>query len=257
VLDLDPVELDVLTVRDVGGAAGEVVRDIGDRAQLFGGQLAAVDADAHHQVLVLELMGLKCRRAAAVDSGLALSVQAPPAETSVKIILGDRGESALGVDVLDPFADIEAIVFGLIDLVFVQRFTTVDLPLAIGLLRPLRSPRGLVTWGLLVRFHLSGHGHLQTLRGTSGKSRYKRIDCSTNSFLRQCHSSSYDATVVARRASQTSPKGAAAVLRRAPQSSLRGRREAGRARCRRVLRAPRGCQCRCRGDRGWSPGRGS
>src|SRR5699024_1404573 len=161
----------------------EVVRDVGDRAQLFGGEFAAVDADAHHQVLVLELMGLERRRAAAVDSGLALSVQAPPAETSVKIVLGDRGESALGVDVLDPFADIEAVVLGLFDLVFVQRFATVDLPLPIRLLRPLRSLGSLVTWGLVVRFHLSGHGHLQTLRGTSGKLRYKRIDCSTNSRL--------------------------------------------------------------------------
>src|SRR5699024_704839 len=56
------------------------------------------------------------------------------------------------------------------------------------------------------------------------KSRYKRIDCSTNSLLRQCHSPSYDVTVVTRRASQTSPKGAAAVLRRAPQSSPGGGR---------------------------------
>src|SRR5699024_1294548 len=121
VLDLDPVELDVLTVRDIGGAAGEVVRDVGDRAQLFGGELAAVDAVAHHQGLVRELMGLKCGRAAAVDSGPALSVQTPPAATSVKIVLGDRGESALGVDVLDSFADIEASVFVLIYLIFVQR----------------------------------------------------------------------------------------------------------------------------------------
>src|SRR5699024_10272432 len=42
VLDLDPVELDVLTVRDVSGAAGEVVRDVRDRPQLFGGEFAAV-----------------------------------------------------------------------------------------------------------------------------------------------------------------------------------------------------------------------
>src|SRR5699024_746788 len=133
--------------------------------------------------------------------------------------------------------DIEAIVLGLIDLVFVQRFTTVDLPLSIGLLRPIRSPRGRVTWGLLVRFHLSGHGHLQTLRGTSGKLRYKRIDCSTNSRLQQCHSLSYDVTD---------------VTRRAPQSSLRGRRTAGRARCRRALRELR--ERGGRGARGWSRG---
>src|SRR5699024_9753521 len=224
VLDLDPVELDVLTVRDVGGAAGEVVRDVRDRPQLFGGEFAAVDADAHHQILVLELMGLEGRRATAVDSGFALSVQAPPAETSVKIIGGDRGESALGVDVLDPVADIEAVVLGLIDLIFVQRFTAVDLPLPIGLLRPLRSLGGLVTCGLLVRFHLSGHGHLQTLRGTSGTSRYKRIDCSTNSRLQQCHSSSYDVTEVAQRASSSrsrtiSPSPAGTAWARVPRGS--------------------------------------
>src|SRR5699024_9819315 len=99
--------------------------------QLFGGEFAAVDADAHHQILVLELMGLEGRRAAAVDSGLTLSVQPPPAETSVKIIGGDRGESALGVDVLDLVTDIEAVVLGLIDLIFVLLFTTVDFPLSI------------------------------------------------------------------------------------------------------------------------------
>src|SRR5699024_2883288 len=106
VLDLDLMQLDVLTVRYVGGAAGDVVRGVRDRAQLFGGGVAGVHADADHQILVPELMGREGRRAAAVDSGLALSVQAPPAETSVKIIVGDRGESALGVDVLDPVTDI-------------------------------------------------------------------------------------------------------------------------------------------------------
>src|SRR5699024_2343602 len=132
VLDLDPVELDVLTVRDVSGAAGEVVRDVRERAQLFGGEFAAVDADAHHQILVLELMGLEGRRAAAVDSGCALRVAAPPGGTCVKISGGDRGESALRADVLDPATDIEAVVLPLIDLIFVERFTAVDFPLSIG-----------------------------------------------------------------------------------------------------------------------------
>src|SRR5699024_5829479 len=183
VLDLDPVELDVLAIREVGAAAGEFVRDLGDRAQLLGGELAAVDADPEHEVLVLELMGLEGGCPAAVDAGFALSVQPPPAEAPVQIIGVDRGESALRVDGLDPVADVESVVFGLVDLVLVQRFMTVDLPLPIRLLRTSWSLSGPVTWCLLVRFHLSGHGHLQTLRGTSGKSRYKRIDCSTNSRL--------------------------------------------------------------------------
>src|SRR5699024_8879685 len=48
VLDPDPVVLDVLTVGDVGGVAGELGRHPGDHAQLLGGQRAAVDAHAHH-----------------------------------------------------------------------------------------------------------------------------------------------------------------------------------------------------------------
>ena len=42
VLDADPVELDVLPVGDVGGVAGELSGDLGDRAQLAEVKSAAV-----------------------------------------------------------------------------------------------------------------------------------------------------------------------------------------------------------------------
>jgi hypothetical protein len=56
------------------------VRDLADHAQLVRGQLAAVDADAEHEVLVVELLRLQDRGLAAVDPGLALGVEPPPAQ---------------------------------------------------------------------------------------------------------------------------------------------------------------------------------
>ena len=120
-LDLDPVQLDVLAVGQVGGVAAELGRDAGDDAQLLGGQLAAVDADAQHEVLVLELVRLEGRGAAAVDAGLALRVQAPHAEAAVQIGRVDRREAALRVDVLDALAHREAVVDLLPLLVAVER----------------------------------------------------------------------------------------------------------------------------------------
>ena len=95
VLDADPVQLDVLPVGDVGGAAGEVDRDLADHAQLLAGQGTAVDADAQHEVLVVELVRLERRGLAAVDAGLALGVEAVPAEPAAQVARVDRGEAAV------------------------------------------------------------------------------------------------------------------------------------------------------------------
>ena len=94
-LDLDPVQLDVLAVGEVGGVAAELGRDAGDHPQLLGRQLAAVDADPQHEVLVLELVRLEGRGPAAVDPGLALRVETPHAEPPVQVGRVDRGEPAL------------------------------------------------------------------------------------------------------------------------------------------------------------------
>ena len=115
-------------------------RDAGDDAQLLGGQLAAVDADAQHEELVLELVRLEGRGAAAVDAGLALRVEAPHAEAAVQVGRVDRGEAALRVDLLDALADGEAVVDLLPLLVAVERSGAVDLPLAVRLGRRARRP---------------------------------------------------------------------------------------------------------------------
>ena len=86
VLDPDPVQLDVLAVGEVGGVPGEVHGDLADDAQLLGGERAAVDPDAQHEVLVFELVRLKGGGLAAVDPGLALGVEAPPAEPAVQVL---------------------------------------------------------------------------------------------------------------------------------------------------------------------------
>ena len=113
----------------------------GDHAQLLGRQLAAVDADAQHEVLVLELVRLEGRGPAAVDAGLALRVQPPHAEAPVQVGRVDRGEPALRVDVLDALAHGEAVVDLLPLLVAVERGRAVDLPLPVGLGRRTRRTR--------------------------------------------------------------------------------------------------------------------
>ena len=131
VLDPHPVQLDVLPVGDVGGVAGELGRDVGDHPQLLGGERAAVDPHAEHEVLVLELVRLELGGAAAVDAGAALGVQPPPAQPSVQVVRADRRETLTAVDVLDPLAHVQAVVLGLEHLVGVQRLLPVDLPLPV------------------------------------------------------------------------------------------------------------------------------
>ena len=78
--------------------------DLADDAQLLGGERAAVDPHAQHEVLVFELVRLERGGLAAVDPGLALGVQAPPAEAAVQVVAVDGVEALLGVDGLDTLA---------------------------------------------------------------------------------------------------------------------------------------------------------
>ena len=132
VLDPDPVQLDVLPVGDVGGAAGVVAGHLADDAGLLGGERAAVDPDAQHEVLVLELVRLERGGLAAVDAGLALGVEAPPAEPPVQVVAADRGEALLAVDVLDAGAHVERVVVLLEPLVGVERLGLTQRPLALA-----------------------------------------------------------------------------------------------------------------------------
>ena len=124
--------LDVLPVGDVGGAAGELLRDLADDPQLLGGQPAAVDPDAQHEVLVVQLLRLQDRGLAAVDPGLALGVQAPPAHPAAQVVGVDRVEAALGVDRLNACPHIETVVVLLELLVAVERGEVTHGPLALA-----------------------------------------------------------------------------------------------------------------------------
>ncbi len=54
-----------------------VVRDVGDDPQLLGAELAAVDADPHHEVLVVELVRLEDGGSAAGDAGARAGCRGP------------------------------------------------------------------------------------------------------------------------------------------------------------------------------------
>ena len=131
VLDPDPVVLDVLTVTDVGGIAGELGGDLADGAQTGGRERAAVTAHPHHEVLGLEDVGVLVAGPRAVVALLTLGVEAHPAHPAPQVVLVDAVEALLGVDLLDPGADVERVVVLLELLVGVERFPVPECPLAL------------------------------------------------------------------------------------------------------------------------------
>ncbi len=132
VLDPDPVQLHVLPVSDVSQVAAVRGRDVPDRPQLVDGELPAGDADAHHEVAVVELLGLEQAGLAAADAGPALGVEAHPAHPAAQIGAVDRVEPGLGVDVEDPALHVQRIVVLLHPLVGVQRLAHAKRPLALA-----------------------------------------------------------------------------------------------------------------------------
>jgi hypothetical protein len=72
------VQLHVLAIGHVGDVAAEALTRPRDRPELVGGHRPAVDADAHHEELVLELLGLGAAGAVARHALRALRVQPPP-----------------------------------------------------------------------------------------------------------------------------------------------------------------------------------
>jgi hypothetical protein len=153
------VELDVLPVGDVGGAARVGLGHLADGPQLIGGQPAAVDPDPEHEELGVQLVRLQDRGLAAVDPLLALGVEAPPAHPAAQVGRVDRVEAAVGVDALDPRPHIERVVVLLELLVGVERSEVAHGPLALAAVagrlagggRPARG-------GDVVRNGCGGHG---------------------------------------------------------------------------------------------------
>src|SRR5207248_10398648 len=100
---------DVLPVGHVGGVPGVPLRDVRDRPQLGQVELPAVDPDAEHEVLVVQLLRFEDGRAAAVDPGPALGVEPVPPEAPAQVGRVDAGEATVRVDVLDPRPDVERV----------------------------------------------------------------------------------------------------------------------------------------------------
>ena len=100
------------------------------------GQLPAVDADAQHEVRVLELLGLQQGGLAARDALGALGVEAHPAHPATEVAGVDAVEAGLRVDVEDPLPHVEAVGVLLHPLVGVQRLAVAERPLTLATLRP-------------------------------------------------------------------------------------------------------------------------
>src|SRR5262249_34091432 len=100
-------------------------------AQLLEAELPTVDADAQHEVLVVQLVRLQHRRTTAVDAGPALRVEAEPPQAPSQVGRIDAGETAMGVDGFDPRAYVQRIVVLLGAFVGVQRLTMAQRPLAL------------------------------------------------------------------------------------------------------------------------------
>ena len=121
VLDPDPVQLDVLPVGDVGGAAGVVAGHLADDARC-----SVVRAPPSTRTRSMKYSSSSsCGSSEAVlppsMPGLALGVEPPPAEPAVQVVAADRGEALLAVDVLDAGPHVEGVVLLLEPLVGVQR----------------------------------------------------------------------------------------------------------------------------------------
>lgn len=105
VLDGEPVELDVLAGGDVAEAAGVLLGDEGDFAELRGGEEAVGDADAEHEV--------------AIAVGLLL-IEAEPAEAD-EVLIGDGGEAFFRITG-DIIPDGEAVLLAFEGFDFVEFF---------------------------------------------------------------------------------------------------------------------------------------
>ncbi len=132
VFDADPVQLHVLPVGDVGDVASEPLARPGDRAELVARQPAAVDADPHHEELVLELLGFRRARPLTGDALLALRVEAVPSHPRAEVLLADRSEPARSEDPIDALAHVQAIVVLLDLLGRVERLVVAQPPLPLA-----------------------------------------------------------------------------------------------------------------------------
>lgn len=80
ILDANPVQLDILAVGKIRGGAGIIARDFTHGAQLGRIGAAAIEAHAHHEVLILQLSVRKLSGHLAAQVLVALGIKAQPLE---------------------------------------------------------------------------------------------------------------------------------------------------------------------------------
>src|SRR5699024_367779 len=175
ILDAAPVQLDVVAVGEVRGVAGVVARNLADDAQLLAADQSAVEADAHHEVVILQLLGTERGGSHTVEPRAAVGIKTDPCEAGREVLLRDGVEALLRVGLANAVDDAEAGVFLLNLLVVVERSGAINEPLALrpGLtLRP-RSGGGSCSHGeflqLIVRC-----GGLAWIRSAGCRSTYTR-----------------------------------------------------------------------------------
>ena len=128
---IDPVQLDVLPVGEVGQPPTELSRNSSDDPQLRGGQRAAVGTYPQHEELVVQFGRRQRRGLATGNAGLALGVEAPPPESPAQIVLRDGCEAVASVDPLDPLAHGQPALGRLEHFVLVQRRGGAQCPLTL------------------------------------------------------------------------------------------------------------------------------
>jgi len=129
---LEPEELEdsyfMLRIRIDGGQLSA--------EQLRAGQRPAVGPQPHHEVGVLELLGLQHGGLPAGDALGPLGVEPHPPHAAAQVARVDAPEAGVRVDVQDALADLEPVGVLLHPLVGVERLPVAQRPLALATLRP-------------------------------------------------------------------------------------------------------------------------
>jgi hypothetical protein len=123
------VILQVLPIRDIGGVAAELRRDLAQRAQRRRRQGTPVAAHPHHEVLGLEQFGVLITSPRAVVTLLTLGVEAHPAHPTAQVVLVDGVKPLDRVGVRDSCPHIQGIVVLLELFVGVERLAMAERPL--------------------------------------------------------------------------------------------------------------------------------
>ena len=95
-------------------------------------ELSARNPDPHHEVAVVELLGLEQPGLAATDAGAALGIEAHPAHPAAQVGAIDGVEPGLGVDVEDAAPHVQRVVVLLHAFVDVERLAHAEGPLALA-----------------------------------------------------------------------------------------------------------------------------